>query len=150
MLVVPWWDMKRRWFMSSKWLLIASCGLVLASCGSMTVQGRIEANPAAFSALSPSQQAEVKAGRISVGMPESAVYMALGAPSGRAERVTQQGQREQLWIYTTLTPVAVWPSYFPYYGYGAIAPPQWVYQSEPAARIVFRNGKVVCWEQAMP
>lgn len=115
----------------------------------MTVDGRIEQNYDAYEQLTAAQQAEVKAGRVAVGMPAAAVYMALGEPSARAERVTDKGQREQLWVYSRLAPVAVWPvDYYPYYGLPAA--PQWVYQKEPVAKIIFRDGRVVSWEQSLP
>lgn len=114
----------------------------------MTVDGRIEQHYDTFHQLTPAQQAEVRAGRVAVGMPETAVYMALGEPSARAERVNDKGQREQMWIYSTLAPVAVWP--VDYGPYGLPVAPQWVYQKEPVAKIIFRDGKVASWEQSLP
>lgn len=148
MLVVRWCDMKTSRPKTSIMALLAACCLAIAGCASMTVDGRIEQNYDAFNRLSPAQQAEVRAGRVAVGMPETAVYMALGAPSARAERVTEQGGHELMWIYSRLAPVAVWP--VDYYPYGWPASPQWVYQKEPVAKIIFRDGKVASWEQSLP
>ena len=74
----------------------AAAGLFLAGCS--TPATRIGANPEAFAQLNPQQQALVRAGQVSVGMPESAVELALGHPDRVTTRTTAQGTTE-IWHY---------------------------------------------------
>ena len=73
-------------------------GLALAGCS--TPDSRIAANPAAFAALNPQQQALVKAGQPGIGMSMDAVKLALGDPDRVTLRTDASGET-QTWHYVT-------------------------------------------------
>ena len=76
----------------------ALAGLALAGCS--TPDSRIAANPAAFAALNPQQQALVKSGQPGIGMNMDAVKLALGDPDRVTLRTDTQGET-QTWHYVT-------------------------------------------------
>jgi outer membrane protein assembly factor BamE (lipoprotein component of BamABCDE complex) len=79
-------------------LCAAAAGLALAGCS--TPDTRIAANPAAFAALNPQQQALVKAGQVGIGMNMDAVKLALGDPDRVTLRTDAAGET-QVWHYVT-------------------------------------------------
>jgi hypothetical protein len=79
-------------------LLGLAIPLGLAGCGSTMTQ-RIEEKSGEFAALTPEEQAEVKAGVIKVGQSKDVVYMALGQPS-----VTEAGEGMETWVYRNYFP----------------------------------------------
>ncbi|MDB6169960.1 MAG: hypothetical protein JWM88_2824 [Verrucomicrobia bacterium] len=138
-------------------LLVALAGL-LAGCS--TIDSRIKENPALFSSLDPQTQADLRKGGVQVGYTSDMVYIALGAPDERSERVTSAG-RETVWIYTTTYEEYAGTAHVGYRRVfvrnprtGAAAvflEPVYsdVYQdrTEERIRITFRDGRVVAIEQ---
>jgi len=72
--------------------------MLLAGCATSTVQSRLQERSAAFNGLSPEQQQLVRQGEIKIGMPEDAVYIAMGPPADVVESESQNG-RVKTWIY---------------------------------------------------
>ena len=72
-----------------------------------------------FNSLSPSDQALVKEGKIRVGMPQNAVWLAWGAPEQKAMGA-MRGRETETWMYVTYTSAYPYgyPYPGPYYGYG--------------------------------
>lgn len=86
--------MKRLW---SAWALAALIG-----AGCATVESRIRKHPELFEALPPEVQQAVRQGRVEVGFPADAVYLALGAPQRKYTRQTADGVSE-VWSYVDYT-----------------------------------------------
>lgn len=76
---------------------LALLALLLAGCA--TPESRIKKNPAAFNALPPEIQENVRRGRIDIGYPKEAVELALGRPDREYNRRTAAGQTD-VWSYT--------------------------------------------------
>lgn len=90
-------------------------------------------------------------GQLELGMSTAAVYLAMGAPSGSGERVDESGQRELVWFYSSMQPVAVVPRMYYCYPYrGPYLGDDWVYRRRLDAVVHFRQGKVVGWERNVP
>jgi hypothetical protein len=89
--------------------LILFLALLMAGCS--TVESRIRDNPQVFESLSPSDQALVRRGQIRVGLPKSAVLLALGKPDHMRNGV-RMGRSFEAWIYTT-TQTEFVPGYYP-------------------------------------
>jgi hypothetical protein len=87
--------MKRRTI--SQALFGALLALLFLS-GCTTTETRIKERPAAYSALSPSDQALVQQGKIREGMSQDAVYIAWGPPSYRVPG-RNRGHIVETWIY---------------------------------------------------
>ncbi len=85
--------------MKTPFLLLAGM-LVLALAACSTVNSRIDEKPDVFAKLDPATQAKIKQGIIDVGFTPDMVYIALGRPDERRERVTPAG-RETMWIYNS-------------------------------------------------
>ncbi len=76
---------------------------LLAACSSFESRAREKA--ALFATLDPAAQARLQAGEIRLGDTPDHVYLALGRPSEKRERLTAAG-RETVWIYS-----ATWQEY---------------------------------------
>jgi hypothetical protein len=122
-----------------------------------SLQRRVERSTAYLATLPPAQQEAVRMGRLEPGMPREAVMVAWGKPNHFAEALAENGRPEEIWLYTGQRPVAVEPAWLPppvIDCYGRI---HWPYPS-PAiayvpylrARVMFRNGQVVAWENLRP
>jgi hypothetical protein len=70
--------------------------LFLSGC--TTLETRIQERPAAYQALSPSDQALVQQGKIREGMSQDAVYIAWGPPSHRLPG-RNRGRIVETWVY---------------------------------------------------
>jgi hypothetical protein len=79
-------------------LLIAAAGLVLAGCN--TFNSRARQMSVVYDQLSPSDQQRLQRGAINVGDTPEMVYIALGNPDERRDRVTADGS-QTTWIYKT-------------------------------------------------
>jgi len=102
--------MKRQMFSWALLACIATGALFLSGCS--TVSSRIEKNQAAFTQLSPQDQALVREGRIRGGMSQDAVYFAWGQPQQKIAGMVHNTATES-WVYTATT-----SGYGPYYGPG--------------------------------
>lgn len=124
---------------------------VVCGCKTTTVQSRKQERPTAYSELAPEFKALVDQGRIKIGMPIDAVYIAWGKPSQVLEGETPQG-KTTTWLYygTAYEEVRYW-------GYRP-----WTYRWEPywesptmerdfiprdyvRAEVTFENGVVKSW-----
>ena len=84
-----------------------------------TIDSRIAERPGVYQSMSPTDQALVQQGKIREGMPQDAVYIAWGPPSGRAPG-RNRGRVVETWIYDA-TAAGDYPGPFLYggrYGYG--------------------------------
>ncbi len=89
----------------------------LTSC--TTIESRIAENQDAFHRLSPADQAAVQQGKIREGLPQFAVYIAWGPPSGRIPG-RFKGSIVETWVYDA-TAAGDYPGPFFYgssFGYG--------------------------------
>lgn len=91
--------------------------LALTGCARSTIETRKKERYGAYESLKPEFQDLVNQGRIEVGMPRDAVYIAWGEPS---ETITSQSAAGTLetWVYigTRLESHGYW-TYGPRYGY---------------------------------
>ncbi len=133
-------------------LAFAAASLLLASCQVATPATRIEENPALFASLPEKDQALVRQGHIRAGMSPEAVFLAWGYPNSQPYTGEKDGKRVVRWVYTTLEPVMVSPSWSgPYWGpYGWTDGfnnmPDTAYIPRNTAYVMFENDKVVSWE----
>jgi hypothetical protein len=79
--------------------MVASMAFVAVGCS--TVESRIQSNPQTFNALSATDQALVRRGAIRLGMPNSAVLLAMGKPDHTRTGV-RFGRAYEAWVYTTI------------------------------------------------
>jgi Prokaryotic membrane lipoprotein lipid attachment site len=116
--------------------------LLLAGCAtSNTIQSREKERAAAYASFSPEIKALVTQGRIAVGMPPAAVYIAWGRPA----QVLQSGGPKGVyttWVYNGafLEETRYWAGWrFPH--------PVYDYQprSYVRAEVIFANGVVQSW-----
>jgi hypothetical protein len=128
-------------------------GLLLCGCAS-TVESRKKENPAAYAGLTDDFRGLVDQGRIKVGMPMDAVYLAWGKPSQVVHGESSAGEL-LTWLYygTYLHEYRYW-SYEPYFygghGYGYwYSAPYLDYDYMPynyvRAEVTFKDGTVANW-----
>jgi hypothetical protein len=89
--------------------------LLITACS--TIDSRIQEKPAVYSALSPQDQALIKAGTIREGLPKEAVYIAWGGPE-QIRSGSRNRHPYEAWVYTTLKTVFVSDYYPQFYRYG--------------------------------
>lgn len=77
-------------------VLLSVAALGLAGCS--TIDQRIAEKSAAFATYPAEVQAKLREGVVEIGYTPDQVYIALGKPDDRRERITAQG-RELTWIY---------------------------------------------------
>jgi hypothetical protein len=75
-------------------------GLLLALAGCNTIDSRISEKQDAFNRLDPQTQGKIRQGIVEVGYTEDMVYIALGPPDARYQKVITKGD-ETTWIYKT-------------------------------------------------
>lgn len=92
---------------------VALGAIWLAGCS--TPATRIKGNPAVFARLNPEQQTLVKAGRVSLGMDESAVTLAVGKPDRVVMRNDATGET-RVWRYGNYE--NYYGGFYPYSGWG--------------------------------
>ena len=89
-------------------LLVAASAV---SCAPTRDQ-RIASNAAYFQSLSPTDQVLVRQGAVRIGLPQDAVYLALGDPDRIGESVPASGKPRTTWTYLGYRPVysrTYWP-----------------------------------------
>lgn len=79
-------------------IILGFAGLLLSGCETSGVASRIQEKSTVFAALTPEQQAKVKAGEIEAGFSTDMVYLALGQPSEVKTKETPDGQLT-IWVY---------------------------------------------------
>jgi hypothetical protein len=77
---------------------LAATGFFFAGCN--TFEHRAEQKSETFNALDAATQQRLKQGNIDVGDTPDMVYIALGVPDAKRQRVTSDG-RELVWVYRT-------------------------------------------------
>lgn len=131
---------------------LAVLALLLSACVA-TPEKRIARAPQQFAALSAEQQAQVKQGQITVGMPAAGVRLAIGEPDRVLERANSEGKTE-VWQYLEVFSAGPGPCFGSFYrGYypGYCSPfYQPFYQPQVARevlRINFKDGMVLSYER---
>lgn len=131
-------------------LFLALLPPLLAGCATSTIESRKQERYGAYSELTSEQRAAVDAGRIGVGMPMDAVYIAWGKPQ---QVVSGEGPAGAFtsWLYhgTFLHGVTYW-AYQPYYGrryhhYGPTLRQDYVPVDYVSGEVVFDKGLVKQW-----
>lgn len=74
--------------------------LLLTTFGCSTFEKRAEDNAELFASLDAETQDKLRQGMVEVGYTPDMVFIALGAPDSRSERITAES-REKIWIYST-------------------------------------------------
>ena len=143
-----------------KQLLIPVLLAAAALAGCATPEARIKDNPSAYSTLTPEQQALVKNGQIGLGMPESAVQLALGKPDRITEHTDASGQ-QHIWHYTEVQSTGAAAAYpYPYFspyprfydpfffpGYAGLYTP--VQTETDRIRVIFKDGLITAIEREL-
>ena len=131
---------------------VAVSALVLSGCATQksTIESRKQKQYAFYSQLSPEMKSLVDQGKIQVGMPMDAVFIAWGPPSQVSGGESTEGKLVT-WIYagTYLQEYSYW-AYRPYYGRrpyygGPTLEHDYVPQNYVRAEVVFQNGVVQQW-----
>jgi hypothetical protein len=74
--------------------------ILLALAGCNTIDNRISEKQDVFNRLDPQTQDKIRQGIVNIGYTEDMVYIALGPPDERHEKVTAKGD-ETIWTYKT-------------------------------------------------
>jgi outer membrane protein assembly factor BamE (lipoprotein component of BamABCDE complex) len=144
--------------------LLLGLAALFAFAGCSTFNSRAKEKAAAFAALDAATQARLEARDIRVGDTPDMVYIALGKPTEKKERLTADGGRSGTWIYT-----ARWDEYqgTRLVGYRSVSvydpatkshrvsyvpdyQPVYATREEDRLRITFSGGVVSVIEQAQP
>lgn len=139
-------------------VLASSLGFV---AGCQTVESRIKERPDSFYRLDRATQDKILQGIIDVGYNEDMVYLALGAPDEKRERVTEK-DRTLIWIYNTYYTRYDGTANVGYYRrvyydpylrayrlhYHPVFADAYREEKEERIRVVFKDGKVSVIEQA--
>lgn len=83
------------------WALVGLAAVAIAA-GCSTPASRIKKHPQIFEALPPEVQGAVRQGKVEIGFPEQAVYLALGKPDRKYTRQTESGVTA-IWSYVDYT-----------------------------------------------
>lgn len=138
-----------------KVLLLLVAGALLSGCAS-TIEDRRKERLAAYAALPGEQQSLVDTGRIKVGMPKDAVYIAWGKPDRVIQGESSQGATES-WVYygSYLAPYRYWnyggyyaPYHYRHYYYHSPMPYMdidWYPEYYVSGEVHFQNDRVAHW-----
>jgi hypothetical protein len=141
-----------------KIVLFAGLMLVLAGCN--TIDHRISEKQDVFNRLDPQTQDKIRQGVVEVGYTQDMVYIALGPPDARHEKVTAKGT-ETTWVYKTYYEqfegmehvgyrriVFFDPADHVYHVYyEPVSTPVYSQHEEDNIRVTFVDGKVTAIEQ---
>jgi hypothetical protein len=145
--------------MSLKKILFVA-GLMLALAGCNTIDHRISEKQDVFNRLDPQVQDKIRQGVVEIGYTQDMVYIALGPPDARHEKVTAKGT-ETTWVYKTYYEqfegvehvgfrriVFFDPSDHVYHVYyEPVSTPVYSQHEEDNIRVTFVDGKVTAIEQ---
>ena len=134
---------------------------LLSVTGCQSVDDRIQQMPDVFAKLDPATQSKIKQGIIDLGYTEDMVYLALGKPDEKHEKL-DSSQHVTTWVYNTYYEQYDGTHFVGYYrqvyydphlrAYRAYYSPAYAdaYHSEKEQRIrvVFKGGKTSSIEQA--
>jgi hypothetical protein len=140
--------------------IIPFAGLLLALAGCNTIDHRISEKQDSFNRLDPQTQDKIRQGIVEVGYTQDMVYIALGPPDERHDKVTGKGA-ETTWIYKTYYQqfegveqvgfrrvVFFDPGDHVYHVYyEPVSTPVYSEHEEDNIRVTFVNGKVTAIEQ---
>jgi hypothetical protein len=141
-------------------IIILFAGLLLTLAGCSTIDSRISEKQDVFNRLDPQTQGKIRQGIVEVGYTEDMVYIALGPPDERHEKVTAKGA-ETTWIYKTYyeqfegveqvgyrRTVFFDPADHVYHVYyEPVSAPVYSEHEEDNIRVTFVNGRVTAIEQ---
>ena len=139
-------------------VLVAALALALAGCS--TINSRIREKAGVFYSLDPATQQSIRQGQVGIGYTPDMVYMALGRPTNRVNRVTNDGT-VTTWIYQSYYEEYVGSTlsgYYRYAVYDRVTNRYFIYtepvfsnlyrqRSEEYIRLSFRNGRVTSIDQ---
>ncbi len=138
---------------------IAAVAVVMLLAGCNTFEKRAEEKSAVFQSLDSETQDRLQKGTINVGDTPDMVYIALGVPDSKKQRLTNDG-RELIWIYKTYyqdyqgSQLVGYRRYFVPAGprryvvhYEPVRVDLYNERSEENIRITFMNGHVTIVEQ---
>lgn len=136
---------------------LATCGIFFAGCN--TFEHRAEQKSATFNSLDEGTQQRLKQGDVNIGDTPDMVYIALGVPDVKHQRITSDG-RELVWSYRTYYQDYEGEQLIGYRRYFVpVGPRRYVFHFEPVTtdlysehseenmRITFMNGHVSSVEQ---
>jgi hypothetical protein len=140
--------------------IVFFAGLLLALVGCNTIDHRIGEKQDVFNRLDPQTQDKIRQGIVEVGYTEDMVYIALGPPDERHEKVSAKGA-ETTWTYKTYYEqfegvehvgyrriVFFDPADHVYHVYyEPVSEPIYSEHEEDNIRVTFVNGKVTAIEQ---
>lgn len=138
--------------MKKRLLVLVGCGLLLAGCATTTVETRKQERAAAYANLSPEFQGLVDQGRIKVGMPKDAVYIAWGKPSEIVQGESSSGPIESWLYYGSYAQEYSYWRYNDYWYRGRyfVGAPYMDYDYYPQyyvrGEVTFENGVVKSWK----
>jgi hypothetical protein len=123
----------------------------LSGCARNTIEKRRAERYGAYTGLPPETRQLVDQGRIKVGMPMDAVYIAWGKPGQVLESETDEGHITT-WLYedTRLVPQYYWT--YRYYNNGPYGYREPYYahdyyvQGYMSAQVIFEKGAVKAWQ----
>jgi hypothetical protein len=129
-------------------LLLILLLVSLAGCATSSVESRRKERSSAYTSLSPEMKTLVDQGRIQVGMPMDAVYIAWGKPAQILQNESPEGA-STVWLYegAWLDSGPTW-IHRPIGRHGGMQPyvvQDYYARSYVSAEIVFVGGKVRQW-----
>lgn len=81
-------------------ILALAVTVLLFAAGCQSVDNRIREKPDVFAKLDKVAQDKIKQGIIDIGFTPDMVYLALGEPDEKRDKLTSEG-RSEIWIYNT-------------------------------------------------
>jgi len=134
--------------------------ILLALAGCNTIDSRISEKQDVFNRLDPQTQGKIRQGIVEVGYTEDMVYIALGPPDARRQKVSAHGD-ESTWVYKTYYEqfegvaqvgyrrvVFFDPADHVYHVYyEPVSTPVYSEHEEDNIRVIFVDGKVTVIEQ---
>lgn len=136
--------------------VVGAMALLVCACTPTTPQTRVQERPEDFSRLSEEHQEMVLRGEIDKGMDKSAVYLAWGSPSARAEGF-RNGDETERWDFhgqqaiVTHRPYGIYGfpyGYRDYHGHPHVyTGPDIIHVPYRRASVWFVGGRVAEWER---
>jgi len=140
--------------------LIFFAALLFTLTGCNTIDSRISQKQDVFNRLDPQAQAKIRQGIVEVGYTPDMVYMALGTPDERHQKITATGD-QTTWIYQTYYEQYEGMAHVGYRRvvffdpgtrvyhvyYEPVSTPVYSEHTEDNIRVTFVNGRVTTIEQ---
>ncbi len=146
--------------MMPRFFLLCAAAFVLLLAGCSTIDSRIREKQDLFNRLDPQTQSKLRQGIVEVGDTPDMVYIALGTPDERHQRITATGD-EAVWVYRTYYEQYEGMAHVGYRRivffdpgtrtyrvyYEPVSAPVYSEQVEDNIRVTFVNGRVTTIEQ---